>query len=167
MSEYPAPELIASCTITLPNRKVAGRVIAGKMVKAGNAVPLEGLDEGWADRALDQGLIYIKEAPPRLAEVKAMRREEELNVSATKDEAGNEKNPLDGGVDLSASDPGIQSKLDEIAAEQEENGVDPAANVEALERTVEVNAETGVVKEEGGDPEFDDDDRQADAQVSE
>lgn len=180
-------KLVAAVSMTLPNRKVAGRWMPGAFIKAKQVIPTDGLDQSYIDNYLKQGLAYYEGTIPLLKDVKAMRPESGVNVSAVQ-KGDSEENPLDDGIDLKASensanlesklqevaaansakgdrDPALEAKLAALEAEQSEEGVeveDDDVDPET-ERKVEVNAETGEVTETGGDPEMDDE--EVDAQV--
>lgn len=163
MDDLPAGRLLASVTLKLPNRQVGKAVLPGAVVKAGKEIP-ENAPEKWVADCLDMGLIYLAEAPPLRRDVQAARRDEDLNVSSVK-KGELEDNPLDGGIDLVASDddPALASRIDEIAAEQAAEGIEDDGEPE--EHNVEVNLGTGEITETGDGPDFDDDD-EAESQVS-
>lgn len=166
MEDVPAVRLLASCTLKLPNRKLGKAIKPGEVVKAGKEIPADAPQQ-WVEDCLDQGLIYAVGAPPLRREVKMARREEDLNVSSVK-RGEQEDNPLDDGIALVAGDgdPALASRLEEIAAEQAEEGIEDDGEPE--DHKVEVNLGTGEITETGKEPDLEDldDDDVADSQVS-
>ena len=157
--------LIAAVTLILPNRKTGKGWMAGKVVKAKQEIPTQGLDPTYIDQWVKSGSAFWEGNVPQLRDVKALRNDDDkVNVSSVTDEP--DKDTLDKGIDLVAGDkdPALASKLDEIAAEQAGEGVEDD-NSEDEPKAVEVNAETGEVIETGGEMEFDEEE-EADARVS-
>lgn len=161
---------IATVTLTLPNRKVGSNYMPGAMILAKQAVTTEMVDQEWIDVRVKDGYLFEeKTKAPTFKEVRqAVDGDETLNVSSViKD--GVEDNPLDDGIDLvpKGDDPALEARLNEIVAEQEEQGIENDDKDLAPEQ-VEINAETGEVTRTGGEIDVDDgdDDEQADAQVS-
>lgn len=161
MTKQETSRLIAAVSIMLPARKRGTNWVGGGLILAGKEVPTAGLDQSYIDNYLKAGSAYYENAVPQRDEVKALQRDKDLNVSAVQ-KGKSEDNPLDEGIDLVATggDPALATRLDEIAADQAEQGV--AEQLDA-DHTLEINAETGELIEEGVEPDFDD---EADAQVS-
>ena len=160
-----SPRLIASVTLVLPNRQIDGRWQAGNTIKAGQTIPLQGLEQSHIDGYVQAGNAYWEGAVPLLQDVEALQKGEVVNVSAKLDRSGNnEDNPLDDGIDLvsGTDDPALDAKLSAIAEQQKADGVENDGNDLYEERSVEINAGTGEVVETGGEPSFED---EADAQV--
>lgn len=161
---------IATVTLTLPNRKVGASYMPGAMILAKQVVTTEMVDQEWIDVRVKEGYLFEeKTEAPTFKEVRqAVDGDETLNVSAVV-KGGMEDNPLDDGINLVASgdDPALEARLSAIAVEQEEQGIENEDG-EIESEQVEINAETGEVTRTGGEIEidFDDDERQADAQVS-
>ena len=158
----------ATVTLTLPNRKVAGRYLAGAMILAKQTLTNEMVDQAWIDERVAQGyLIEEKSEAPTFREVRENLDVVELNVSAVV-KGGLEDNPLDGGIDLvsKGDDPALEARLSDIADEQEELGIENDGD-DLEPESVQINAETGEVTRTGeSEIDFDDDERQADSQVS-
>lgn len=158
----------ATVTLTLPNRKVGGRYIQGAMILAKQTLTSDMVEQAWIDIRVKQGyLIEEKSEAPTFKEVRESLDVVEMNVSAVV-KGGLEDNPLDDGIDLVAKgdDPALEERLNDIAAEQEEQGIENDGN-DLEPESIQINAETGEVTREGGDEiDFDDDEDQADAQVS-
>lgn len=153
-----SPRLVAAVTVVLPGKK---RIV----VRPTQTVPVDLVSDEWIERALNDGIIYMEQAVPKLRDLKVARPSETVNVSSVQ-KGDNEENPLDDGIELVAGtgDPALDAQLQEIAAKQQAEGVknDGAA---LPDKTVEVNVGTGEVTETGGEADMDDEEI-ADAQVS-
>lgn len=156
-NQEPDRRLVASVTVVLPGPK---RIV----IKPTQTIPVDHVSEQWIELALADGLIYWQDSVPRLSDVKALRPEDGVEVSAVV-KAGSEDNPLDDGIALvpGTGDPALDAQLQDIVAKQQAEGIENDGAEIIDQKQVEVNAETGEVTETGGEPDLDD---VADAQVS-
>lgn len=154
------PKLIAVTTVKGPNRKMAKGWIPGAVYKPGQEIPLEGLDQTHVDAWLDIGAARWSHTQPRLQDIRAMRPAPQQPVVGSRKESDDEKAEF--GRQPHEGDAALRARLDALAAEQAERGVDDEEVPEAG-REVDVNVGTGDV-EDTGDP---DDEDAADTQVTE